>query len=64
MRFAEKSPLWNWSEVVNWLYENKIIHDKDLVKKALFFAKINAALEERDRKTRELRHSLLERIAS
>lgn len=64
MRLSEKSPLWNWSEVVAWLYDNKIINDKELVEKALFFANINAALDERDRKTRELRHSLLERIAS
>lgn len=64
MRLAEKSPLWNWCEVVAWLYDNKIINDKELVEKALFFANINAALEERDGKTRELRYSLLERIAS
>ena len=63
MRLAEKSPLWSWSEVVTWLYENNVIKDKELVDKALFFANINAALEERDKKTRELRHHLRERIA-
>ncbi len=63
MRLAEKSPLWNWSEVVNWLFENKIIDDKELVENALFLANINAVLEERDNKTREIRHSLLERIS-
>jgi hypothetical protein len=46
MRLSEKSPLWNWSEVVAWLYDNKIINDKELVEKALFFANINAALDE------------------
>ncbi len=63
MRLAEKSPLWSWSEVVTWLYDNKIIKDKELVDRALFFANINAVLEEPDKKTREIRHSLLERIA-
>lgn len=63
MRLAEKSPLWNWSEVSNWLYENKLIHHKEVVENALFFANINAALEERDSRTREIRHSLLERIS-
>lgn len=64
MRLTEKSPLWNWCEVVTWLYDNKIIEDKEWVDKATFFSNINAALEERDKKTREIRHSLLERIAS
>jgi len=41
-----------------------IINDKELVDKAIFFSNINAALEERDKKTREIRHNLLERIAS
>jgi hypothetical protein len=63
MRLAEKSPLWNWSEVVNWLCENKIVHDKELADNALFLANINAALEERDKKTREIRHRLLEKIS-
>jgi len=62
MRLSEKSPLWNWSEVVNWLYDNQIINDKEIITRALFFANINAALEEQDKKTRELRRSLLARI--
>jgi len=62
MRLAEKSPLWSWSEVVKWLYDKKIIKDKKLVDEALFFVNINAALEEQDKQTRKIRHSLLERI--
>lgn len=64
MRLAEKSPLWSWREVTQWLYSNKIIKDKVLVKNAEFFANINAALEEQDKKTREVRHSLLKKISS
>lgn len=63
MRLSEKSPLWNWNEVVTWLFKNKIINDIEIAEKALFFANINAALEERDRKIRKFRHNLLERIS-
>lgn len=62
MRLSEKSPLWNWSEVCVWLYDNNIITDIELVENALFLANINAALEECDKKTREIRCRLLEKI--
>lgn len=64
MCLAGKSPLWKWSEVVNWLYENKIVKDKTLVETALFFENINAALEERDDRARKIRHHLLQRISA
>lgn len=64
MRLTEKSPLWKWNEVCSWLYENKIIEDESLVEEALFFANINAALEERDNNARKIRHHLLERISA
>jgi hypothetical protein len=62
MRLSEKSPLWKWSEVVVWLYENKIIKDFSIVENAKFIANINAALEERDKKTRTIRHNLLAKL--
>lgn len=62
MRVSEKSPLWNWSEVVRWLFNHKIITDKELLENALFLANINAVLEEQDKKTRKIRHQLLARI--
>lgn len=64
MHLAQKSSLWKWSEVCVWLYENQIIVDKNQVEEALFFSNINAALEERDSKAREIRHYLLERISA
>jgi hypothetical protein len=64
MRITEKSPLWNWCDVAQWLYTNKIIKNKGFVDNTIFFANINAALEERDRKTREIRSNLLKRISS
>jgi len=63
MRLAEKSPLWKWDEVCIWLYKNEIIENQALVDNALFFTNINAALEERDSKAKEIRHHLLERIS-
>lgn len=63
MRLSEKSPLWQWNEVVVWLFKNNIIHDQKMLDNALFFANINAALGELDKKTRDMRHHLLERIA-
>jgi hypothetical protein len=63
MRLSEKSPLWQWNEVVIWLFKNNIIKDKKIVDDALFFSNINAALDELDKKTRDIRHHLLERIA-
>ena len=63
MRLTEKSPLWSWSEVTNWLYENKLIEKKEILENAVFIANLNAVLEERDRKTRKLRRHLLEKIS-
>lgn len=64
MNLSEKSPLWSWHEVIKWLYSNKIIKDKEMVENAIFFANINAALEECDKKTREIRHYLLKKISA
>jgi hypothetical protein len=64
MRVSQKSPLWNWYEVVVWLFKNELIKDEKMVDEALFLANINAALEEQDKKTRKIRHDLLERIAA
>lgn len=63
MRLSEKSPLWQWNEVVIWLFKNGIINDQQVLGEALFYANINAALGELDKNAREMRHHLLERIA-
>lgn len=62
LRVSQKSPLWNWHEVVTWLFKNKLIDDKKKVEEALFFSHINAVLGEPDKKTRKIRHDLLGRI--
>jgi len=63
MRLSEKSPLWQWNEVVVWLFKNNIIKNQQIVDNAIFFANINAALGELDKKARDMRHHLLERIS-
>ena len=62
MRLAEKSPLWKWDEVSEWAYQNNVIKDKEIVQDAEFLANINAALEEQDKKTRDIRNKLLKKI--
>ena len=64
MKLAEKSPLWKWREITEWLYKNKLIQEKELVVNAAFLENMNAALEERDVKTRKYRHGLLKKLES
>lgn len=64
MKLAEKSPLWRWSEVVQWLYRNHLITDKAMVVEALFIENMNVALEERDKHIRDQRQKLLKKLAA
>ena len=50
--------------MVRWLYEEKLVKDKELIEHALFFANIDAALEERDQKTRSARQDLLKKMGT
>ena len=59
MKLADRSPLWRWKEIVEWLYQNNSI-DKKEVKKAMFLENINVVLEERDPEVRKSRQKLLE----
>jgi len=40
LKLASKSPLWKWSEVVEWLYGNRIIQQQDIVENAVFIEDI------------------------
>lgn len=64
MKLADKSPLWKWREIIEWLYKNKLIKEKELVANAAFLENVNAALEERDAKIRKYRHGLLKKLES
>lgn len=63
IKISEKSFLWDWSQVAEWLYENKIIKNKSIVINALFIKNMNAVLEEQDQNTQRIRHDLLARIS-
>ena|SRR3990167_4971249 len=63
MKLADKSPLWRWKEIAEWLYLHNLIQQKQIVDNAFFIENINAALEERDKSIRASRDSLLERLS-
>lgn len=64
MKLADKSPLWKWREITEWLYKNKLIQEKELVVNATFLENVNAALEERDARVRKYRHGLIKKLES
>ena len=64
MRLADKSPLWKWKEIVEWLYFHKLIKEKELVDKAIFIESLNAALESRDNLVRKKRDTLLGQLTA
>lgn len=67
MKLSGRSPLWKWKEVVEWTvkYHNnlkkndEVMYDYDV---AVFLDNINAALEERNPKTRKARQELVRQI--
>lgn len=64
MKLSEKSPLWRWSDITIWLYENKIITDMKVIHEAKLIECINAALEERNEDDKKKRHDLLRKLAA
>lgn len=62
MKLAERSPLWCWREVTEWLYQNGLITDPELIEHAQFIENLNAVLEERDEKIHAARNALLKKI--
>lgn len=61
MKLSSRSPLWKWSEIAEWLYQNNALEKSEVVK-ALFLEDLNAVLEERDPKVRKSRQKLLEKF--
>ena len=64
MKLADKSPLWKWKEIVEWLYLHNLIREKQIVESAIFIENINAVLEERNETIRETREALIEKLES
>ncbi len=63
LKLADKSPLWRWYEVTNWLYQQRLIEDKSVVESAKFIENINAVLDERDPAVKQYRHNILSRLS-
>lgn len=64
MKLADKSPLWKWNEIVEWLYYHNLIKEKEPLDRAIFLENLNAALEERDNNVRKTRAILRERLSA
>lgn len=52
MKLTEKSPLWRWSDVLEWLYQQKKVTDAELLDHAKFIGTLNIALMGRDSHTK------------
>lgn len=63
MKLSDKSPLWKWREIVEWLYFHNLIQEKTLLEKAIFIENLNAVLEARDTKSQKMRKILLAKLS-
>ena len=61
-KLSDKSPMWRWFEVVEWLYCQHLIRDKKMLQFAKFIGHINAVLGERDPEIRAYRHNILSQL--
>ena len=64
MKLTAKSPFWKWREVVEWLFENKVMKNitEEQVQNALFLETMNIVLEERDTDVSKARSGLIKRF--
>lgn len=62
LKIANKSPLWRWSAVAEWFYQQGKITNHDIIDNANVVEDINAVLELRNRKTFEHRRKILDRL--
>ncbi len=64
MKLDEKSPLWRWYDVAQWLYQQDEITDPEIVTNARFFEAINTAILEQDEKTKAVCHKLAKKLGA
>ncbi|HYF98188.1 MAG TPA: hypothetical protein VD770_04335, partial [Coxiellaceae bacterium] len=62
MKLTDKSPLWKWREIVEWLYLHQLIHEKEWIEEALFLENINLALELRHTNKYKIQKDLLAKL--
>ncbi|MBP9727627.1 MAG: DNA-binding protein [Gammaproteobacteria bacterium] len=63
MKLTDRSPFWQWHQIVKWLYDNKLLAKKEVVENAYFLMNLNAALGQRDPRIMHYRQSLLQRLS-
>jgi hypothetical protein len=61
-KLSDKSPMWRWYEVVQWLYQQKIITDQKIVILAWFIENMNVVLSERDPEVKKYRHHIFQKL--
>lgn len=59
LKIVNKSPLWRWSTVANWLYQQGRIRDHHVVDYAIIVEDINVALELRNKDSFEHKRKIL-----
>jgi len=61
-KLTEKSPMWRWYDVVQWLDQQQMIEDSAIVDSAKLLEHLNAVLDEREPEVKKYRHNLLRRL--
>ena len=63
MKLSEKSPLWRWFDIVEWLYTQKKITDTAILEQAKLLEHLNVALLERAVGEKQYRQKLLKKLS-
>lgn len=64
LKISNKSPLWRWSTVAEWFYQQGKISDHTVVDCANIVEDINAALESRNKKSFEHQKKILDELGN
>ena len=62
LKITNKSPLWRWSTVAEWLYQRGKITNHNIIEKAHVVEDINAVLESRSRNTFKHLRNILDQL--
>jgi len=62
LKISNKSPLWRWSSVAEWFYQQGKISDHDVIDSANIVEDINAALELRNKNSFEHKRKILNEL--
>lgn len=62
MKLSEKSPLWRWSDIVEWLYQKRKITDPKMIEQAKFMGSLNITLMARDAESKQLQNRIEKKL--